>query len=156
MVLAQIKPAVPKYWLIALAGLIWGVVGVMLCRLAYIWLSMIPWQQAMPMGALGAVIALVVYRYKFSKIARVNIDRLCMLEDKSCIFAFQAWYAYIIILVMIALGVALRHSPIPKPYLAVIYTAIGGALFLASFHFFRRLWVVLVLKQPCHPPVSKQ
>jgi len=151
MELTKLKPAVPKYWLIALAGLMWSVVGVMLCRLAYIWLSPIPWQQAIPMEALGIIISLAVYRYKFSKIAIKNIDRLCLLKDKSCLFAFQAWYAYLIILVMISLGIALRHSPIPKPYLAVIYTAIGGALFLASFHFFRRIWIVKVLKQPCVP-----
>ncbi len=152
MVLAKLKPAVSKYWLIALAGLMWCTVGVMLCRLAYIWLSAIPWQRAVPMGMLGVIFSLAVYRYKFSKIALKNIDRLCLLSDKSCFFALQAWYAYLIIIVMIALGIALRHSSIPKHYLAVLYTAIGGALFLASFHFFQRIWAVKVLKQTCLPP----
>jgi hypothetical protein len=152
MVLAKLKPAVPKYWLIALAGLMWSIVGVMLCRLAYIWLSAIPLQRAIPMGMLGIIFSLAVYRYKFSKIAIKNIDRLCLLSDKSCFFAFQAWYAYLIIIVMIALGIALRHSPIPKQYLAVLYIAIGGALFLASFHFFQRVWAVKVQKQTRLPP----
>lgn len=152
MVPAKLKPAVSKYWLIALAGLMWSIVGVMLCRLAYIWLSAIPWQQAVPMGMLGIIFSLAIYHYKFSKIALKNIDRLCLLSDKSCFFALQAWYAYLIIIVMIALGIALRHSSIPKHYLAVLYTAMGGALFLASFHFFQRIWAVKVLKQPCLPP----
>ncbi len=104
------------------------------------------------MGMLGIIFSLAVYRYKFSKIALKNIDRLCLLSDKSCFFAFQAWYAYLIVIVMIALGMALRHSPIPKHYLAVLYTAIGGALFLASFLFFQRIWAVKVLKQTCLPP----
>lgn len=151
MTLAKIKPAVSKYWLMALAGLTWNVVGIMLCRLAYIWLSAVPWQQAVSMGALGIIFSLVVYRYKFLKFALNNIDRLCLLADKSCLFAFQAWHSYLIIIVMVLFGIALRHSPIPKPYLAVIYTAIGGALFLASFHFFKRIWHVKVLKQPCLP-----
>ena len=152
MVLADLKPAVSRYWLIALAGLMWSIVGVMLCRLAYIWLSAIPLQRSVPMGMLGIIFSLAVYRYKFSKIALKNIDRLCLMSDKSCFFAFQAWYAYLIIMVMIALGITLRHSSIPKHYLAVLYTAIGGALFLASFHFFQRIWTVKVLKQTCLPP----
>jgi len=151
MSLAKMKPAVSKYWLIAVAGLIWSAVGLILCRLAYIWLTAVPWQQAVPLGLLGAIFALAVYRYKFSKFALKNIDRLCLLADKSCIFAFQAWHSYLIIIIMISLGIALRHSAIPKHYLAVIYTAIGGALFMASFHFFQRLWHVKVLKQPCLP-----
>ncbi|MBW1753160.1 MAG: hypothetical protein JRJ46_08645 [Deltaproteobacteria bacterium] len=125
MILAKLKPAVPKYWLIALAGLMWSIVGVMLCRLAYIWLSAIPLQRAIPMGMLGIIFSLAVYRYKFSKIALKNIDRLCL---------------------------TLRHSSIPKHYLAVLYTAMGGAMFLASFHFFQRIWAVKVLKQTCLPP----
>lgn len=151
MPLDKIKPAVPKYWLITLAGLMWSAVGLMLCRLAYIWLAAVAWQQAAFLGVLGVISALVVYRYKFSKFALKNIDRLCQLADKSCIFAFQAWHSYLIIIVMIALGVALRHSPIPKHYLAVVYTAIGGALFMASFHFYHRIWYVKVRKQPCVP-----
>lgn len=152
MLLAKLKPAVSKYWLIALAGLMWNIVGVMLCRLAYIWLSAIPFQRAVPLGMLGIIFSLVVYRYKFSKIALKNIDRLCLMSDKSCFFAFQAWYAYLIILVMITLGIALRHSSIPKHYLAVLYTAVGGALFWTSFLFFQRIWAVKVQDQTCLPP----
>jgi hypothetical protein len=152
MVLADLKPAVSRYWLIALAGLMWSIVGVMLCRLAYIWLSAIPLQRSVPMGMLGIIFSLALYRYNFYKIPLKNIDRLCLMTDKSCFFAFQAWYAYLIVIVMMALGIVLRHSPIPKHYLAVLYTAIGGALFLASFHFFQRIWAVKVLKQTCTPP----
>lgn len=151
MSLAKIKPAASKYWLTTLAGLMWSTVGLILCRLAYIWLSAVSWQQAVPLGLLGVIFSLAVYRYKFAPFALKNIDRLCQLADKSCVFAFQAWHSYLIIIVMIALGLALRYSSIPKHYLAVIYTAIGGALFMASFHFFQRIWHVKILKQPCVP-----
>lgn len=146
------KPAVSKYWLMVLAGLMWTVVGIMLCRLAYIWLKAVPWSRALPLGSLGLVFALAAYRYPFSKIALKNIDRLCLMADKCCIFAFQAWKNYLIIIFMIMLGVAFRNSPIPKHFLAVLYTAIGGALFISSFHFYRCVWRVKILKQPCLPP----
>lgn len=152
MSIAQMKPAVSKYWLIFLAGLIWSMVGIMLCRLACMWLSKTHWYLAVPLGSLGIILSLAAYGLGFSKIALKNIDRLCLLSDKSCIFAFQAWRSYLIIIFMIALGVVLRHSPLPKHFLAVIYTTIGGALFLASFHYYRRVWQVKVLKQPCLPP----
>jgi hypothetical protein len=147
--LEKLKPAVSKYWLMALAGLMWSVVGVALCHLAYVWLKAVPWSRALPLGLLGMASALVAYRYSFLKIALKNIDRLCLLTEKPCIFAFQAWRSYLIIVFMIALGIALRSSPIPRHILAVIYTTIGGALFLSSLHFYQRIWMVKIRKQPC-------
>ena len=149
MSLEKLKPAVSKYWLMALAGLMWSVVGAVLCHLAYVWLKAVPWSRALPLGLLGVASALVAYRYSFLKIALKNIDRLCLLTEKPCIFAFQAWRSYLIIVFMIALGIALRSSPIPRHILAVIYTTIGGALFLSSLHFYRRIWMVKIRKQTC-------
>lgn len=152
MLLKKLNPAVSKYWLIALAGLLWSIVGIMLCRLAYIWLAAVNWSLGLPLGSISIISALAVYGYGFSKIALKNIDRLSLLSDKCCIFAFQAWKNYLIIIFMIMLGMAFRNSPIPKHFLAVIYAAIGGALFISSFHFYRCIWRVKILKQPCLPP----
>ena len=152
MLLIKLNPAVSKYWLIALAGLLWSIVGIMLCRLAYIWLAAVNWSLGLPLGSIGIISALAAYVYGFSKIALKNIDRLCLLSDKCCIFAFQAWKNYLIIIFMIMLGMAFRNSPIPKHFLAVLYTAIGGALFISSFHFYRCVWRVKILRQPCLPP----
>ena len=57
------KPAVSKYWLMVLAGLMWTVVGIMLCRLAYIWLKAVPWSRALPLGSLGLVFALAAFHF---------------------------------------------------------------------------------------------
>lgn len=151
MLLKKLNPAVSKYWLIVLAGLMWSLVGIMLCRLAYIWLAAVNWSFGLSLGLLGIISALAAYRYGFSKIARKNIVRLCLLPDKCCIFAFQAWKSYLIVIFMIMLGIALRSLPIPKHFLAVIYTTIGGALFLSSFHFYLRIYRVKILKQSCLP-----
>lgn len=144
----KLKPAVSKYLLIALAGLMWSAVGVMLCRMAYYWLKEIGWFAALPFGLLGIVLSLATYFFGFSGIARKNIDRICLLSEKGCVFAFQAWKSYLIIVIMIALGIILRHSPIPRQYLAIVYMAIGGALLLASLHYYRWLWRLLILKKP--------
>ena len=151
MFFKRIKPTVPKCLLIALAGLMWSTVGVMLCSMAYYWLKGVDWLTAFPFGLFGIILSLAAYRFGFSGIARKNIDRICLLPEKGCIFAFQAWKSYLIIVVMIALGIILRHSPIPKHYLAIVYTTIGGALLLSSLHYYRRLWRLLILKKLCLP-----
>ena len=137
------KPAVPKSWLMATAGLMWTGVGVVLCRLAWVWLMAVERPEAELLGAAGIVGAVVVHFFGFSKIARRNIERLEQLSKKACFFAFQAWRSYLLIGFMIALGIILRHSGFPKPYLAVIYATIGGALFLSSFHYYRGLYRML-------------
>ena len=144
----RIKPAASKYLLIALAGLMWSTVGVMLCSMAYYWLKEVDWLTALPSGFFGIILSLVVYRFGFSGIAKKNIDRICLLPEKGCIFAFQAWKSYLIIVVMITLGIILRHSTIPKHYLAIVYTTIGGALLLSSLHYYYKLWQLIILKKP--------
>lgn len=151
MALTRMKPAVSKYWLIALAGIIWSTVGIMLCRLAYRWLSAAQWEWSLPLGLIGIVLSWVTYRLGFSVIAHKNIDRLCRLSDKSCIFAFQAWRSYLAILIMILLGIILRRSPLPKYFIATIYMTMGGALFLSSLHYYHRIWVVKIQKRSCEP-----
>jgi hypothetical protein len=151
LALERMKPAVSKYWLIALAGVIWSAVGIMLCRLAYQWLAAVQWQWSLPLGTIGIVLSWVAYRYGLSIIAKKNIDRLCLLSDKCCIFAFQAWRSYLIIIIMIFFGITLRHSPFPKHFIAIVYVTMGGALFLSSFHYYHRLWMVKIQKQPCVP-----
>ena len=151
MELARFKPAVPKYGLMAMAGLLWTTVGLGLCRLAYKWVVLLPVARAISFGVAGMFLALIAYRFSFSGIAAKNIDRLCRLPDKGCLFAFQAWRSYLIIGLMIGLGLVLRHSQIPKTYLAIVYFAVGGALILASFHYYACLWRTMVLKETCRP-----
>ena len=148
MTLSSLKPAVTKSWLVAVAGLMWTGVGVMLCRLAYNWLAVINRGMAASLGLLGAMMAIAAYHFGFSKIARRNIKRLCVLTERTCVFAFQTWKGYLVIGLMIFLGALLRNSSIPKQYLAIIYTTIGGAIFLSSFHYYGVLWKMMVQNNP--------
>jgi hypothetical protein len=140
MLLKRFKPGVSKYWLLTLAGLMWSAVGVMLCRRAYGWFAVISWKGAIPFEMVSVLMALAAHRFGFSKIAARNIKRLCLLTERTCVFAFQTWRGYLIVGSMIGLGYGLRHSSVPKQCLAVVYTTIGGALFLSSFSYFRLLW----------------
>ena len=114
MTLKSLKPAVSRTWLIALAGLMWSVVGLMLCRLAYHWVAAIRWSWVAPLELLSIVLALIAYQLCFSKIAKKNIVRLSLLKEKTCIFAFQRWKSYFLVGLMITLGITLRNLPIPR------------------------------------------
>jgi hypothetical protein len=117
----------------------WSAVGIMMCATAIGWLADSGMGWGMAYGLAGLVLAVLPVRWGFGSIAQKNIRRLRRLPDRGCFFAFQAWKSYLIIMVMIALGVTLRHSSIPKHFLAVAYTAIGGALIVGSFYYYRHL-----------------
>jgi hypothetical protein len=137
------NPAVSKYWLLAIAGVMWAAVGLMLCGLAYGWLTQPPSGLALICAAIGLLIAVGANHFQFTHLAQRNIQRILRYPAKACVFAFQAWSGYIMIIGMITLGIVLRHSPLPKVYLAIIYVAIGGALLQASLNYFTRLSAVI-------------
>ena len=137
----KLTPALPKIWLYALAGLMWSGVGIFLCSLTIEWLAPVErFRFWFILG--GTVLALGIYRFGFSRFADKNIHRIDLIpKAKVCIFAFQQWSSYPLVIFMISLGIFLRkYSPIPKSWLAVLYIGIGGSLFLASFHYYRQIW----------------
>jgi hypothetical protein len=140
--LKKFDPAVDKRLLIFISGFLWSFVGIMLCKLAVNWLSLTSRQNAIWPGITGVVLAILIYYFGFLKLVNKNTGRILSKEGKVCIFAFQPWKSYLIILVMIGMGTILRHSSIPKPYLAIIYIGFGGAMILSSLvyyrHFFRK------------------
>lgn len=133
----KLDPAVDKRFLIALSGIVWLIVGIILCRLSAVWLSQANLRAGALLGITGAVTALLIYWYGFSRLVNRNIERILSKEGKVCIFAFQPWKSYLIIAVMITMGIILRHSLLPKPYLSVIYIGFGGAMILSSVRYFR-------------------
>jgi hypothetical protein len=156
MTLVNFKPAVPVTWLLALAGTLWAAAGLLLGRLAVTWLRPLPLGRALVLGALGLALAVGSHRWLFRGLARRNIARIGRYADKGCLFAFQAWRSYLVIALMVALGVALRHSALPREGLAVLYIAMGGALGLGSLAYFRHLWGRRQGQDPPHnrPPGS--
>ena len=136
--LKKFDPAVDKRLLIFISGFLWSIVGIMLCILAVNWLSLTSRQNAVRLGLIGVTLAILIYYFGFLKLVNKNTGRILLKEGKVCIFAFQPWKSYLIILIMIGMGTILRHSSIPKPYLAIIYIGFGGAMVLSSLVYFRR------------------
>jgi len=133
----RFEPAVDRRVLILLSGLTWSIVGLALCRMAVLWLLPVSGSPAALPGLSGIILCLAIHRFGFSRLVAKNIERIRSKQNKKiCIFAFQAWKSYLIAAIMIGLGILLRSSPLPKKYLAVIYTGFGGAMILSSVKYY--------------------
>jgi hypothetical protein len=138
------KPGVPKSALLLIAGVMWIAVGIMLNSLAYSWLRTERGDYALIASVIGFVCSLFIHHFGFLRVVDRNLDRILPMEGRRCIFSFMPWKSYVLIIIMIVIGFALRHSPIPKLYLAVLYTGIGTALILSSVRYLR--YLILTLK----------
>ncbi len=122
----------------AIASATWGAVGVMLLSFGIGWLADAEPRTALVLGALGVTLGLLAWRLLFRGLAGRNRARLACSPERMCVFGFQPPKSYAIMAAMIALGTVLRHSAVPKPDLAVVYLAIGGALLLSSLRYHTR------------------
>jgi drug/metabolite transporter (DMT)-like permease len=134
--LQNVKPGAPKSWLFILSGITWSSVGLILCQWCVRWWRSLTIDASLPLVLIGASLAFATYTVGFSRLARQNIQRINELPQKPCLFAFQAWHSYPLVVVMITLGILLRHSPLPKALLGILYAGIGGGLLMVSLHYY--------------------
>ncbi len=130
------KPAIPRRILPVIAGAMWWFVGIMLTVMAMRWL----WDyngNVLRFFLSGLIAALLIHHFGFLKLADRNLERISRLPARSCVFSFISWKSYFLIVIMISLGVIMRHSAIPREYLSVVYMGIGLALFLSGIRYFR-------------------
>lgn len=131
------KPAASKTVLLFLAGGLWMSVGIMLLSFAASWLLKSTNSHRYICAVAGVILALLVHHFGFLKIVNRNLKRILPLDEKRCVFAFMPWKSYLIIPLMITLGIVLRHSRMPKEYLAILYIGIGMGLLLSSIRYLR-------------------
>jgi hypothetical protein len=139
-------PALPKIWLLLIAGLAWSSIGLFLNLTAFAWLPPLSNSNTPILLGIGLLLALAIGILGFSLLAKKNIQRIQRLPEKACVFAFQKWTSYPLIAVMITMGILLRNSAIPKTFLTPMYIGIGGGLIIASLHYYRTVSVNLEVK----------
>ena len=126
------RPRASKAVLLFLAGALWFCVGLMLLYMAASWLLAAQDVNRVVFASAGIALALAVHHFGFLKIVDKNLARILPVDDKRCLFSFMPWKSYLLIMIMMTLGALLRHSAIPRHYLAILYTGIGLALVLSS------------------------
>ena len=135
--LDKYKPAVTSIFLLFLAGIVWELVGMMLLFLAFSWLSKASRIDTFLFSGAGILLALMVHHFGFLKIVDKNLERIRQMNGKRCLFSFVPWKSYVIIVVMVTMGVLLRHSMIPKIDLSILYIGMGLALMLSGVRYLR-------------------
>ncbi len=139
--------SVDKSILVLLAGLMWCGVGVLLFSYAISWLSPCNSREQFFFYSAGFLAAMPIHHFGFLKIADKNLNRILSLAEKKSPFSFMTWKSYIIVFIMVSMGIALRHSSIPKRYLSILYNGIGLALFLSGIRYFRFFFKLLFEKR---------
>ncbi len=144
--LEKIKPAVNKKMLLFLAGAMWLGAGTMLLIIAFTWLNAFEAQGSYLFGAIGIAVALIVHHFGLLKIVDKNLGRILPMAGTKCVFSFITWKSYLVVAVMVGLGIMLRQSSIPKPYLSMVYIGMGLALVLSSVRYLRVLVSQIIRK----------
>jgi hypothetical protein len=120
----------------------WSGVGLMLVLFAAGWLEMVHSWSVLLFILGGLLLSAAIYFLGFSKLASGNRQRINDIpKEKVCLFAFQKWTSYPLVLVMVAMGIYLRRfSSIPKPILAILYLGLGVSLFASSFKYYSQVF----------------
>jgi hypothetical protein len=134
-------PATKKIWLHLTAGIVWSGVGIMLTVFAVTWFGLVHSWTVLLLISAGLLLASAIYFFGFSKLASKNVQRIIAIpKERVCLFAFQKWTSYPLVLVMVAMGIYLRrYSPIPKPDLAILYLGLGASLFASSLQYYSQI-----------------
>ena len=66
------------------------------------------------------------------RVAARAVGRIARFGDRTCLGAVYSWRTWLLVLLMIGAGAALRRSPLPGPLLGTLYLAVGWSLCLSS------------------------
>jgi hypothetical protein len=142
----NLKGRVDKSILVLMAGMMWCGVGVLLVSYAVTWLTLCTVREQFILYPAGFLTAMPIHHFGFMKIADKNLNRILSITERISPFSFMTWKSYVIVVIMVSMGIALRHSSIPKMYLSILYNGIGLALFLSGIRYFRFFLKLLLEK----------
>lgn len=124
--------------LVAAAGL-WTVVGLGLTAAGLVWCSGVSLPWAVVLAGAGLAAGLVKGRYVIRRLAEKNAARIIARGDGHCLGGFLSVKTWLLVAAMMASGMVLRRSAVPRPVLGVLYTAVGTALLAGSLILWRAL-----------------
>ena len=134
------KPEIDKKWLLLASGLLWSVAGIFLLRISKHFLLDYSTLYIFVIIFTGLFIGLLITIFGFKRIAAKNSKRILAYPQKVCIFAFQRWQMYLLIIFMMSLGFFLRtHAFFPAFLMAIGYIGIGSALITSSISYYKLL-----------------
>ena len=127
--LSGLKPGVNRRVHLFDAPLLWTVVGVSLLVRGWGWIGpgQARWFVLLAL-ALGTVKSLLI----LDKTARRALARIISLRDGTCLGAVYSWKTWLLVVLMMGSGIALRRYSTPGVVIGTLYAAVGWALLLSS------------------------
>jgi hypothetical protein len=122
---------------LVLAGGLWMVAAIILGARGSGWLTPVAWTPLLL--AAGVLVGIVKARLLLDRVARGVARRIHDRGPDASIVGFLSVRSWVVVVIMMAGGHALRLTSAPRPILGVLYVAIATALVLAS----RTYWQVL-------------
>ncbi len=130
------KPVASPHSRLLIAGTVWLSVGIGLVIVSCYWFSGSAWPLNLVLAGVSLGLGFAVFSFGFSRIAMKNISRIGTQSDLACLFSFQSWRSYLLIVLMMVMGYTIRHLPIPKYIIAIVYFTMGSALAFSSSLYF--------------------
>jgi hypothetical protein len=129
--LSRLRPDVSKSVHLFVAPFIWTAVGTMLMirGLGWIGFSLTCWLLVIAVF-IGTIKSLTI----LDRSAKKTLDRIMTFNEKSCIGSIYPWRTWLLVILMMASGIALRSMTEPGLFLGTIYFAVGWSLLLSSRH----------------------
>ncbi len=119
------------------AGVMWLLVALMLLARAGVWLAGSSPRTAAVSGGLGLLMGIVLVPRAFRPLVAKNIARWRELPEPVCLFACFAPRSWALVAVMVAAGITLRRSPVPRPVLIVPYLGMAVCLGYGAVRYLR-------------------
>lgn len=126
------KPAARARTQILLAAVLWASVGTGLAIAGVRWTLAAPgfWPAVLLVAAV--IFGLAKGRFVLTPTACRIASRIHHRGDGACLGGFLSWKIWLAVLVMMGLGITIRHSSFPRVPLGVLYAAVGVALLWGS------------------------
>lgn len=131
---------VPKRYLLAIAGAVWGVAGFNIARLGILAYG----GYVKVINVVLSVVVFLLFQFLiFGKMVEKHTKRIVGYEENMQFFLkFFDVKAFCIMAFMMTFGIGLRMSSFcPDIFIAVFYTGLGSSLLLAGILFFRKFYV---------------
>ena len=131
------KPAVSSRTQLWLAGAMWSTVGVALSAVGTLWV-LTSEKLAISLTLLFVALGLGIGKslWVLDRTASRIAERIKLRGDGQCLGGFFSLRVWALVVVMMLMGRMLRGTDIPRPFLGLIYAAVGVGLLISS----RSIW----------------
>ena len=141
----KLKPSASRNSRLAFAGIFWLLAGIGLTVVGFIWMVLGFHWISILLLAFSVLVGIVKSKYILDNAARIVVNRIMTCGDDRCIGGAFSWKSWLVIIGMMFLGYALRHSGIMYRYIGILYSAIGIGLLWSDRIIFSALKKTMII-----------